>query len=92
MVVGRTPSNPRLLFGRNLRRFRLSSGISQEELAFRADLDRTYISSVERGHRNISIENIFRLATALGIDPRELLAPEAGSATRESRARAKSTG
>jgi transcriptional regulator with XRE-family HTH domain len=90
MAVGRTDSNPQLLFGRNLRRFRLSSGISQEELAFRADLDRTYISSVERGHRNISIQNIFRLAAALGRDPRELLAPASGPHARDSRTRTKS--
>ena len=89
MAVGRTDSDPRLLFGRNLRRFRLSSGISQEELAFRADLDRTYVSSVERGHRNISIQNIFRLAAALGQDPRELLAPDSGAHGREARTRTK---
>jgi len=65
-----------MLFGRNLRRLRLAVEISQEELGFRANLDRTYVSSVERGHRNISIDNIFRLASALECDPRELLAPE----------------
>jgi transcriptional regulator with XRE-family HTH domain len=70
-----------MLFGRNLRRLRLAVEISQEELGFRANLDRTYVSSVERGHRNISIDNIFRLASALECDPRELLAPE--RATRE---------
>lgn len=56
----------------NLRRLRLALGVSQEELAFRAKLDRTYVSSVERGHRNISVENIYRLASALQCDPREL--------------------
>ena len=59
----------------NLRRLRTSSGISQEELASRAGLHRTYISSIERGQRNVSIENIFALARALSCDPRELLAP-----------------
>jgi transcriptional regulator with XRE-family HTH domain len=63
------------LFGRNLRRLRARAGISQEELAFRANLHRTYVSSVERSQRNISIDNIFKIATALGCDPRELLAP-----------------
>jgi transcriptional regulator with XRE-family HTH domain len=76
MAAGRADSNPRMLFGRNLRRLRLAVEISQEELGFRANLDRTYVSSVERGRRNISIDNIFRLASALGCDPRELLAPE----------------
>jgi transcriptional regulator with XRE-family HTH domain len=76
MAAGRPDPNPRILFGRNLRRLRLALGISQEELGFRANLDRTYVSSVERGHRNISIENVFRLASALECDPRELIAPE----------------
>ena len=76
MAAGRADPNPRILFGRNLRRLRLAVGISQEELGFRANLDRTYVSSVERGHRNISIDNIFHLAWALECDPRELLAPE----------------
>ena len=76
MAARRADPHPRTLFGRNLRRLRLAFGISQEELGFRANLDRTYVSSVERGHRNISIDNIFRLAAALECDPRELLAPE----------------
>ena len=75
MAAGLADRNPRTLVGRNLRRLRLAAGISQEELGFRANLDRTYVSSVERGHRNISIDNIFRLASALECDPRELLNP-----------------
>lgn len=55
---------------------RLAAGISQEELAARAGLHRTYISSIERGARNVSLENIFALARALGCDPRDLLAPK----------------
>ena len=47
--------------------------MSQEELADRASLDRTYISSIERCLRNISFQNIQRLAVALQVDPRELL-------------------
>jgi transcriptional regulator with XRE-family HTH domain len=50
--------------------------LSQEALADRAGLHRTYISSIERGERNVSLGNIFALAEALGVDPRELLAPE----------------
>lgn len=67
---------PKELFAANLRRLRLSAGLSQEALADRAELHRTYVSSIERGERNVSIENIFRLAQALDVDPRELLAPD----------------
>ncbi|HEY1748818.1 MAG TPA: helix-turn-helix transcriptional regulator [Xanthobacteraceae bacterium] len=59
----------------NVRRLRTAAGLSQEALADRANLHRTYISSVERAQRNVSIENIFALAKALGVDARELLAP-----------------
>lgn len=58
-----------------MRRLRLEAGMSQDELAARADLHRTYISSVERGKRNVSLENIFAIAHALNCDPRELLTP-----------------
>jgi transcriptional regulator with XRE-family HTH domain len=71
--AGRSPAE---LFGRNLRKLRQATGISQEELAARAGLHRTYVSSVERGNRNVSLENIFALAGALRCDPRELLAPD----------------
>ncbi len=67
--------DPKKLFARNLRRLRNSAGYSQEELADRSGLHRTYISSIERGHRNLSLENIFRLADALNCDPRDLLTP-----------------
>ncbi|ENZ8031218.1 helix-turn-helix transcriptional regulator [Klebsiella pneumoniae] len=62
-------------FARNLRKIRQSQGISQEKLADLCDLHRTYVSSVERGERNIAVDNMERLATALGVDIRELLEP-----------------
>ena len=62
------------LFSANVRAVRLAKGMSQEELADRASLDRTYISSIERKLRNLLIQNIQRLALALKVDPRELLA------------------
>jgi transcriptional regulator with XRE-family HTH domain len=54
-------------FGQRIRELRARSGLSQELLAHRAGLDRTYISGVERGERNISIVNIEKLAAALNV-------------------------
>lgn len=51
----------------------MAAGLSQEELAARAGLHRTYVSSVERGERNLSLANIHRLADALGVPPSSLL-------------------
>lgn len=64
------------LLASNVRLVRVARGLSQEELADRASLDRTYISSIERRLRNVSIQNIQRLALALQVDPRELLDPD----------------
>ena len=66
----------RLTFAYNLRKIRTAKGISQEKLADLCDLHRTYVSSVERGERNITVDNMARLATALGVDIRELLNPD----------------
>lgn len=70
-------TNTRLLFARNLRRIREARSISQEALADLAGLHRTYVGSVERGERNISIDNIDRLAKALNLEPAELLRRDA---------------
>jgi transcriptional regulator with XRE-family HTH domain len=61
-------------FGSTLRRFREERGYSQEELAERADLHRNYVGGVERGERNIGLENIVKLAKALSVSPKELFA------------------
>jgi transcriptional regulator with XRE-family HTH domain len=66
----------RLVFTRNLKKYRLAKGFSQEKLAELCELHRTYISSVERGERNITIDNMEKLAIALDIDIRELLNPD----------------
>lgn len=55
-----------------MRELRAEKGWSQEDLAEQAELHRTYIGSVERCERNVSIDNIERLATALGVDITEL--------------------
>ncbi len=54
-----------------MRALRQQRGLSQEELAFSCNLDRTYIGSVERGERNISLVNIHIVAAALKVSPRE---------------------
>lgn len=54
-------------FGQTVRNIRLSQNISQEELADRCGLHRTYISDVELGKRNVSLENIERIAQSLNI-------------------------
>ena len=63
----------REVFAANLRSTRESRKISQEALADLAGLHRTYIGSVERGERNISIDNIERLSAALGVQPEDLI-------------------
>ena len=60
-------------FGLAVRSLRKRAGLSQEELADKSGLHRTYIGSVERGERNISLENIQALAGVLGLQPSELL-------------------
>lgn len=60
-------------FGKNIKKIRLSQEISQEELALKADLDRTYISGIERGLRNVSLINIFKISRALDVTASELM-------------------
>lgn len=61
-------------FGLAIKQRRQEIGISQEELAFRSNLHRTYISDVERGYRNPSLDNVTELAKALEISVSELFA------------------
>jgi transcriptional regulator with XRE-family HTH domain len=63
----------RIRFGQRLRELRLKRGWFQEELAFQSRLHRTYVSSAERGERNVSLVNLERLADALGVSLRELM-------------------
>ncbi|UUO15554.1 MULTISPECIES: helix-turn-helix domain-containing protein [Aphanizomenonaceae] len=59
-------------FGIRVRYFRKRLKLSQDELAEKSDLHRTYIGAVERGERNISLMNIFRLADALQVTAKDL--------------------
>jgi transcriptional regulator with XRE-family HTH domain len=67
----------------NLRRHRQAAGLSQEELAHRADIDRTYISALERCVYSASIDVVDRLAKGLGINAADLLLPMKSSAGHE---------
>ena len=61
-------------FGLRMRAYRQQKGISQEELAEKTDLHRTYIGSAERGERNVSLLNICRIAKALDVPVSRLVA------------------
>ncbi len=63
-----------LRFGTQVRKVRISRGFSQEKLGEIAGLDRTYVSGIERGLRNVSLRNIAVLARALGVTASDLLA------------------
>lgn len=60
-------------FGEKVRKFRKERGLSQEELAFNANLHRTYIGMIERGEKNITLTNIQKIANALNVSINDLL-------------------
>ncbi|CAD2226229.1 Regulatory protein MunI [Pseudoalteromonas sp. 3J6] len=60
------------IFGTNVQKERQNKELSQETLAELAELDRTYISSMERGKRNVSLVNIVKISNALSISPSKL--------------------
>lgn len=64
------------IVARNVRLIRNKMGLSQERLADLAELHRTYIGSIERAERNVSIDNIAKIAKALKVKPTDLLAEE----------------
>ena len=68
-----------LLLAANMKRIRLQKALTQEKIAEFAELHPNYISSVERGERNISIRNIDRIASALGVRMVDLVAGEESS-------------
>jgi transcriptional regulator with XRE-family HTH domain len=75
--VKRTHKGPlRDVLAKNMRRLRAVRGLSQEALAHESDINRTYLSGVERSERNVSIDNIARIAKGLRIEPWKLLKDE----------------
>ena len=60
-------------FGQTIRRLRYEAGLSQEALAHRSGLDRSYLSELENGHKSASIRTLFSLARALEISASELI-------------------
>lgn len=62
----------RRAFGERVRALRQTADLSQEALAERAGLHRTYVSSLERGQRNVGLDNILKLAVALEVPPSRL--------------------
>lgn len=67
------PGALRQILATNLRRIRARKGLTQEALADLCGLDRTYIGGIERGERNVSMDNIERLAKALVLEPWQLI-------------------
>ena len=65
-------NNIKKIFGARVRALRTEKGWSQEDFAFKCGLHRTYIGAVERGERNISLENIKKIASTFRIDIAEL--------------------
>lgn len=61
-----------ILFGQKVREYRKSIGVSQEELGYMTNLHRTYIGQIERAEKNITLKNIEKIATSLGVDIRDL--------------------
>jgi len=69
------PGNVREVLAYWVRLLRVEKGWSQESLALECELDRTYVSAVERCRWNVSLANIERIAVALGVEPWTLLKP-----------------
>ena len=72
MAKKHTHSQILLTFGKTVKKFRQKLKVSQEALAYDVGIHRTYMSSLERGERNVAILNIVRIAKALKVMPSEL--------------------
>jgi transcriptional regulator with XRE-family HTH domain len=72
--VKRTHKGPlRDILAKNMRRLRATRGLTQEALAYDSGINRTYLSAVERAERNVSIDNVARIAKGLKVEPWRLL-------------------
>lgn len=69
-------NNDLILLGQSIRNKRLQNGLSQEELAERTHLHRTYIGGIERGERNLSYLNLKKISNALGLSISDLLSED----------------
>lgn len=65
-----------MVIGRNVRRFRVAKGLTQEELSARCDFDQRYISQVENGLQNLTVLSLHELSQALGTTPVALVTPD----------------
>lgn len=61
------------ILGSNIRALRTKKGLTQERLAELCDLHRTYVGAIERGERNVSLQNIVKISSVLNVTPAELL-------------------
>ncbi|MBU6368341.1 MAG: helix-turn-helix domain-containing protein [Burkholderiales bacterium] len=68
-MLGKAKTHPNLIFGKVLRELRAKHALTQEKLAFEANLQRNYVSLIERGINQPTITTIFKLAVALKIQP-----------------------
>lgn len=75
MTRGGEVGRLRRVIAQNVRRLRKAKGFSQESFADACGLHRTYVGAIERAERNVSVDNIERMADALGLDGWELLKP-----------------
>lgn len=86
-AVASSSGSARLIVAQNVVQLRAEKGWSQERLGFEAGLHRTFIAHVERSARNISIDNLEKIATALGVSAYRLLMPQPEAPSRPDCAR-----
>ena len=73
MELTKQEQNYLVKVGENIKKYRKLTGLSQDKFALKCKLDRTYISGIERGGRNISLLNLRKIAKACGVSPGDLL-------------------
>lgn len=73
--MSRVTQHPRTTIGQNIREIRRARGLTQQALGVELEIDRTYVGSLERGERNLTLDTVVALAERLGVDVLELLVP-----------------